>query len=114
MWRRRVPPVPNMPTSSTGDPVHEEPAAERSWSRVNMAEALPGVQTPLTWTFWAPAIELGMRGAFCDLGIIRASAVRVPEAVDDRVNGIFYGRPAVNPDTLTSLVGNRAAGSADA
>jgi len=69
-----------------------------AWTRSNTAEAMPAVPTPLSWTFWYRALELGARGMYADLGVWPRSEVRLPAEVDERLVAIFYGRPAANVD----------------
>ena len=76
------------------------PAA--AWTRVNAAEALPGLLTPLGWTFWDERVELALRGAFADMGVLRESEVVVHPTMDERFTAIFYGRFTGNLDMLRS------------
>ena len=82
------------------DPLHEVGSPDLAWTTVNTRENFPGVATPLGWTFWRDPLELGMKGAFCDLGVLPRSAVRVPESVDDRFSAAVFGRFAANIDSL--------------
>lgn len=43
---------------------------ESRWSRVNIAEALPGVPTPLTWSMWNTGLGLGQRRSQMRLGVL--------------------------------------------
>lgn len=96
------------------DPLHQESGPSTRWTTVNTAEALPGVPTPLGWTMWNHPLERAMRGAFCDIGCLPPSAVRVAERVDDRYSGIFYGRFAANLDQLRAMGDLMPGTSADA
>jgi pyruvate,water dikinase len=40
------------------------------WSRVNIAEALPGVPTPLTWSVWRAGLGTGQRESQMRLGVV--------------------------------------------
>ncbi|MEE8164665.1 MAG: PEP-utilizing enzyme [Myxococcota bacterium] len=66
------------------------------WSRVNTAESVVGVQTPLSWSFWDDGGELGFRRAYCELGFLPRSDQMVPNRVEDKFTAIFYGRAATN------------------
>src|SRR5882757_1589360 len=79
---------------------HVSALPDIAWTRVNAAEALPGLLTPLGWTFWDARVELALRGAFADMGVLRASEVVVPAFVDDRFTAVFYGRFTGNLDRL--------------
>jgi pyruvate,water dikinase len=68
-----------------------------------MAEVLPGVLTPLGWTFWRDPAEAGMRGSFVDVGVLPRSAGTPPPGVDDRLTALFYGRYAANLSLIASL-----------
>jgi len=50
------------------DPLHDRSGPTTFWTTVNAAEALPGVVTPLTWTLYAPVVEISVRTAFAELG----------------------------------------------
>ena len=78
-------------------------AAETRWTTANTAEAMPGVQTPLDWTFWGDPLELAMCGGFCDMGVLRPSEVRLSELSDHRYTGIFHGRVAGNVNKLREI-----------
>ena len=74
------------------------------WSRVNTAEAAPGVLFPITWSFYGPAIEVSARVGFADLGLLaRADAIR-PTAIEDRMFGLFYGRYSLNVNVVRALM----------
>ena len=85
------------------DPLHQESGPTTRWTTVNTAEALPGVPTPLGWTMWNHPLERAMRGAFCDIGCLPATAIRVAERVDDRYSGIFFGRFTANLDQMRAM-----------
>ncbi|WP_205698866.1 PEP-utilizing enzyme [Conexibacter sp. SYSU D00693] len=89
----------------------ERPVA---WSTINAGEALPGVVTPLTWSFFGDNVERAFRGAFCDLGVLRASEVRAPERREERMWDLFLGRAAANLDTFRWLGDLMPGTSADA
>jgi hypothetical protein len=61
-----------------------------------VGEAFAGVPTPLTWSFYSRGFELGLHGAFNDIGVLPASAVRVADQVDELACTIFYGRASMN------------------
>lgn len=82
------------------NPLHEVGSPSTAWTTVNTRENFPGVATPLGWTFWRDPLELGMKGAFCDLGVLPRSAVTVPESIDDRFSAAVFGRFAANIDCL--------------
>ena len=85
-------------TRSPVDTLHRVSVAQTAWTRVNIAEGIPGVCTPLNWSWWDEANERMIRGAYRDMGVV--AAVRIPdvEQVDERAGAIFYGRPALNVD----------------
>lgn len=69
------------------------------WSRTNFAEAMPGVLTPLSWSFWGPASEQTSRRVYVEkFGAFRRGELTGELA--DRMTGLFYGRAAVNVDLL--------------
>jgi pyruvate,water dikinase len=93
-----------------GDPVHGRSAPASYWSTANLAEAMPGVLTPLGWSVWGPASELGARDAFYAMGAIPAAERASPAVETERFINIFYGRPAARVDYLASI-GDRMPGT---
>ncbi|MGH9040474.1 MAG: PEP-utilizing enzyme, partial [Acidimicrobiia bacterium] len=96
------------------NPLHHRSRPRTAWSRVNTAEALPGVLTPLGWTFWMEPLELGMRGAFADIGVIPPSGVRVAPSDDDRYSAIFFGRFSGNINEMRRMADHMPGTSGDA
>lgn len=92
------------------DPMHDAGPTSAVWTTVNAAEAIPGVATPLGWTWFFEACELGLRGAFADIGAIPGRDVRVCPDLDDRFIGIFYGHFAGNLDMMRRM-GDQMPGS---
>jgi pyruvate,water dikinase len=92
------------------DPLHYQSGPDTWWTTVNTAEALPGVQTPLSWTWWADAIELGMRKCFCDLGVLRRDEIHSSKNADERYSVVFLGRYTANI-TMMRQVGDRMLGT---
>jgi len=69
-----------------------------SWSTANLAEALPGVPTPLGWSIWARAADRAARAPFHAMGALRNDQFQYPARSEDRVVNLFYGRIAVRVD----------------
>jgi pyruvate,water dikinase len=93
---------------------HVSALPDAAWTRVNAAEALPGLLTPLGWTFWDERVELALRGAFADMGVLRQSEVVVPPTMDERFTSVFYGRFTGNLDMLRSCADRTPGTSAGA
>jgi len=102
------------PVIETGVP--EGGDASTVWSCANLAEALPGVATPLTWSVAASFSELGFRRAFAALGCVVPRGTRFVA----NVHGRFYlnltafmrvaaGMPGLDPATLLELGGGEGA-----
>ena len=102
------------PSDGITDPLHQASGPTTRWTTVNTAEALPGVPTPLGWTMWNRPLERAMRGAFCDIGCLAPSAIRVAEVVDDRYSAIFFGRFTANIDQMRAMGDLMPGTSADA
>ena len=96
------------------DPVHQGSAPDTLWTVTNTAEALPGVLTPLAWTFWNEPCELGMRRAFNRLGVIPKSLVRFAPTPDERFSAAFCGRYAANVEALRFMADAMPGTSANA
>lgn len=92
------------------DPLHGLSDPATYWSTTNVAEAMPGVQTPLGWTVWAPICELGIRTAFAATGALPRAEVVVPARPQDRTYNIFYGRAVLQVDFFFTI-GNRVPGT---
>jgi phosphohistidine swiveling domain-containing protein len=94
----------------TDSPVHNRSGAQTAWSRVNFSEAIQGVQTPLSWTFWQFAMETAVRRGFGALGVLTHAEVPPPASPDDRISAAFYGLPAGNLKTF-HRIGQRMPGT---
>jgi pyruvate,water dikinase len=92
------------------DPLRGSSYPHTYWSTTNVAEAMPGVQTPLGWTVWAPICELGIRTAFAATGALPRAEVSVPDRPEDRTYNIFYGRAVLQVDFFYTI-GNRLPGT---
>jgi pyruvate,water dikinase len=77
-----------------------------------VAEAIPGVPTPLGWTLQRYAVVLGARGGFADMGVLPEDQVARPVGTDEAL-AIFHGHAAGNVDALlrvaAAMPGNSAA-----
>ena len=88
----------------TPDPsLHQTSAPTTRWTTVNAAEAMPGVMTPLGFSFWVGPCERGLRSAFAAIGVLPRREVRLPDRIDDRFSGLFWGRYAANLDSLRMI-----------
>lgn len=96
------------------EPTHEQSPPSIAWSTVNIGEAVPGVLTPLGWTFWFEPEELGLLGAWRDLGVLAPREVRVAGTIEERLAAIFYGRAAGNVDRLRAMADRIPGTSGDA
>lgn len=96
--------------AAISNPTHETGGPHTTWSTVNTAENFPGVATPLGWTFWRDPLELALRGAFADIGVLRESDIRVADCVDDRFTTAIFGRFAGNVDQMR-LISDRMPGA---
>jgi pyruvate,water dikinase len=76
--------------------LHQHCGPDVDWSRVNTAESIVGVQTPLSWSFWDEGGEQGFRLAYCEMGLLPSEELVIPPRVDDQFTALFYGRGATN------------------
>jgi pyruvate,water dikinase len=85
------------------DLLHIDEPNRLLWSRTNFAEAMPGVLTPLSWSFWGPAGEASSRRVYEEkLGAFRRG--ELTDALADQMTGLFHGRAAVNVDLLRRTI----------
>jgi phosphohistidine swiveling domain-containing protein len=92
------------------DPVHSPTDESTHWARSNLGEAMPGVQTPLSWTTWADAVERAAREAAFRIGAFEEAERHVPPDVNDRFIRVFHGRPAIQVE-FAAAVGDRVPGT---
>lgn len=95
------------------DPLHSASAPNAYWSTSNFGEAMPGVMTPLGWTFWGPTAERATRGAFASMGALTRTESVFPDNPLDRVCTVFYGRVAGRVNFLVDI-GDRLPGTTGA
>ncbi|GAA5146447.1 hypothetical protein GCM10023321_05930 [Pseudonocardia eucalypti] len=79
------------------------------WTTGNIGEAVPGVQTPLSWSLWGPTIEEGMRLSMRDMGAFSHAESQLPPR-GRRLCQVFYGRGALSVELLARL-GDRMPGT---
>lgn len=89
------------------NPIHDERPNSTLWSRANLSEAIPGVATPLTWTFWAEGTAYANRETWGRLGLLSREEALIPQGVvpADDFMSVFWGRPVVNVDWVRALFG---------
>lgn len=92
------------------DPVHGRSDPESYWSTTNLAEAYPGVLTPLGWTVAGPATEAATRAALHALGALTPAEGVIPTAERERVYNVFFGRIVTRMDFFCE-VGDRMPGT---
>jgi phosphohistidine swiveling domain-containing protein len=80
------------------------------WSPGNVSEAIPGVSTPLNWSFVGDAIELAGRSGFAALGVLAPSEVVLGPRAEDRFIVAFYGRTVANIEKMR-MIGDRMPGA---
>lgn len=104
----------NSEVQNNADPLHDPGSMTATWTTVNFGEALPGVSTPLGWTWFRGGMELGAKGGFADMGAIPKKEVRLSADPDDRVFGVFYGRVAGNLSFMRRMGDQMPGSSGDA
>ena len=102
------------PTSGdVRDPLLERSGPDVCWTRINVAEAAPGVLTPLAWSgFYRGPSEIAVMTGFADLGVMPSRTARHRHH-DQRLLGCFYGRLSINVSTLRSIMGGLPGTSGD-
>src|SRR5436309_5242459 len=93
------------------NPIHWEATdPDVLWSPGNVSEAIPGVSTPLNWSFVGDAIELAGRRGFAALGVLAPGEVRLGPRAEDRFIVAFFGRTVANIEKMR-LIGDRMPGA---
>ena len=105
IWSRKPVAHSGEAAVSMRDPLHSSSEPGVHWTTVNLGEAIPGVQTPLSWSLWDRAVNQGMREAAFALGVLTPAERRTLNSL-----GIFYGRVAFAADTI-ALIGDRLPGT---
>lgn len=109
--------------SGIDDPLHELSAPATAWTIVNTQEAMPGVLTPLGWTFWRDPVERAARKGFADLGVLSArEAGYLPpgpgepgsDPLRQRASAVFFGRYSFNVSFMRALADRMPGTSGDA
>jgi pyruvate,water dikinase len=95
--------LPEVADAGAASVLHAQSSPNASWSSINLAEAVPGVMTPLCANVWVPASELGLRAPFAAMGVLPADQAAIPEDPASRITGAFYGRMAVRVDFLCQM-----------
>jgi pyruvate,water dikinase len=95
--------MPEGGDAAAASALHAVSPAGASWSSINLAEAVPGVMTPLCASVWVPASELGLRAPFAAMGVLPGDQAGIPEDPRRRITGAFYGRMAVRVDFLCEM-----------
>ena len=81
----------------TEDPIHCPSCPDEiAFSTINAGEAIPGVVTPLTWSFFGDATDRAMKQTFYGLGVMRPFQVRAGDVPEERLWDVFYGRASAN------------------
>ncbi|MFE5702718.1 PEP/pyruvate-binding domain-containing protein [Rhodococcus koreensis] len=80
--------------------LHGHAARDGLWTLTNMQEAIPGVETPLTWSIWLPVAEFVNRNHYRFLGALSRREAMIPHRTQDWMVGAFYGRAALRIDLL--------------
>jgi phosphohistidine swiveling domain-containing protein len=84
------------PGDEPANVLHQHCGPDVDWSRVNTAESIVGVQTPLSWSFWDAGGEQGFRLAYCEMGLLAPEELAIPARIDEQFTALFYGRGATN------------------
>lgn len=99
VWSRR--PTREQVTAAIGahnswDPLNDRSESHRHWTTANVGEALPGVMSPLSWTFWAALGDRILKQAFFEMGALSAAENGDVRRGEGMVRA-FYGRIACDP-----------------
>jgi phosphohistidine swiveling domain-containing protein len=97
-------PGPASPPTTEVSSIHRPSSDAAWWTTGNVAEAVPGVLTPLTYTFWTRPFERSVRGSYAEMGVIsRADGRKITANPDDVALGIVFGRAVLNVRLVLSV-----------
>ncbi len=74
------------------DPLHQRSGSAMAWTLGNTSEALPGVLTPLGWTFWRDHLNIAIRRAYYRLGALPRRELQPNSDPLENFGAAFYGR----------------------
>jgi phosphohistidine swiveling domain-containing protein len=99
-----VSPGTALPHNTAVSDIHRPGSDDSWWTTGNVGEAVPGVLTPLTYTFWATPFERTVRGSYSEMGVLsRADGRTVTDNPDDIALGIVFGRAVLNVRLILSV-----------
>jgi pyruvate, water dikinase len=81
-----------------------------SYTSTNLAEAMPGIATPLGWSIWGPAADHATRAPWHALGALARRELAPSADPAQREVNVFYGRIATRMNFFCE-VGDRLPGS---
>jgi pyruvate, water dikinase len=87
------------------DPIRGSSEPDRMWTLTNVGEATPEILSPLCWSLWGGGVEFASRAGIYDFGVLRRSALVVPDDPNQWATSCFYGRQAMNVDRARELAG---------
>ena len=90
--------------TATSGLLNRRSAQDSIWSTANVAEAMPGVMTPLSWSVFGPAVELGTRAAFRSVGVLTEDEAALPADETTWFLGVFAGRAAARVNFFCEMV----------
>ena len=93
-----------------GEPTDRWTEPHLHWTTSNMAEAMPGIQTPLSWTLHSRVADRSGREGFFSIGAFTRSERVPPLRERDRNVRAFRGRAAVKLEFVTTI-GDRMPGT---
>jgi pyruvate,water dikinase len=85
------------------DVLHEDIGPTALWTRANIAEACPGVPTPLTWSWFGPGSDIGVSSAWVRMGVLPAHRSKRQAVVGDRMLAIYAGHAVLNLGVLREI-----------
>ncbi|HTK61082.1 MAG TPA: PEP-utilizing enzyme [Pseudonocardia sp.] len=101
------------PGHDPDDVLHEDIGDSTLWTRVNIAEACPGVPTPLTWSWFGYGSDVGVSRGWVRMGVLPAWRGERQARPGDRMVAIHAGRPVLNLGILREIGGSIPGSSAE-
>jgi pyruvate,water dikinase len=96
--------MPEGGDAAAASALHAVSPASASWSSINLAEAVPGLMTPLCASVWVPASAPGLRAPFAAIGVLPGDQAGLPQAPRRRGTSALHTSDVIRIDGAAGTV----------